>query len=82
MLATVLNFIPYIGSGVLIGASALAGFVQFGSIDMAMRVGGVSIAIHILSGHLLTPWLTSRTSRLNPVAVFVGVLVFGWLWGV
>ena len=28
------------------------------------------------------PWLTSRASRINPVAVFVGVLVFGWLWGV
>lgn len=82
VLATVLNFIPYIGSGVLIGASALAGFVQFGSIDMAVLVAGVSITIHILSGNLLTPWLTSRTSRLNPVAVFVGVLVFGWLWGV
>jgi predicted PurR-regulated permease PerM len=31
---------------------------------------------------LLTPWLTSRTSRMNPVIVFVGVLAFGWLWGV
>lgn len=82
VLATLLNFIPYIGSGVLTGASALSGFVQFGSVDMGLLVGAVSIAIHILSGHLLTPWLTSRTSRLNPVAVFVGVLVFGWLWGV
>ena len=25
--------------------------------------------------------MTSRTSRLNPVSVFVGVLAFGWLWG-
>ena len=32
-------------------------------------------------GNLLTPWLTSRTNRLNPIVVFVGVLAFGWLWG-
>ncbi|MEO7939227.1 MAG: AI-2E family transporter [Burkholderiaceae bacterium] len=82
VLGMALNFIPYIGSGVLTLASALAAFVQFGSVDMAALVGGTAIVIHILSGNLLTPWLTSRTSRLNPVAVFVGVLVFGWLWGI
>ena len=42
----------------------------------------MSLGIHVVSGYLLTPWLTSRTSRLSPVAVFVGVLMWGWLWGV
>lgn len=82
VLALVLNFIPYIGSIVVTGGSALAGFVQFGSVDMALVLAGTSIALHTVSGNLLTPWLTSRTSRINPVIVFVGVLVFGWLWGV
>ena len=82
LLACLLNFVPYIGSIVVTGASALVGFVQFGSIDMALVVAGVSLTVHTLSGNLLTPWLTSRTSRMNPVIVFVGVLAFGWLWGV
>jgi len=42
----------------------------------------VSIALHVLTGYVLAPWLTSRASRLNAVAVFVGVLGWGWLWGV
>jgi len=82
VLALVLNFIPYIGSIVITGGSALAGFVQFGSVDMALVLAGASIALHTVSGNLLTPWLTGRTNRINPVIVFVGVLVFGWLWGV
>lgn len=82
VLAMVLNFIPYIGSIVLTGASGMAGFVQFGSVDMGLLVGATSIALHTLSGNLLTPWLTSRTSQINPMVVFVGVLAFGWLWGV
>lgn len=82
VLAFVLNFIPYIGSVLLTGASALAGFVQFGSADMALLLAGLAMLIHIISGNLLMPWLTSRASRLNAVAVFVGVLFFGWLWGV
>ena len=44
-----------------------------------MRVGGLSWPV---SGNLLAPWLTSRANRMNAVTVFVGVLAFGWLWGV
>ena len=42
--------------------------------------GGVSLVLHCITGYLITPWLTSRTSQMNAVAVFVGVLAFGWLW--
>jgi predicted PurR-regulated permease PerM len=80
--ACVLNFIPYLGSVVITAGSALVGFLQFGSVDMALLVAGVSLVLHTISGYLLTPWLTSRASRMNAVAVFVGVLAFGWLWGV
>ncbi len=80
--AAVLNLVPYLGSLVMTGASALVGFLQFGSLDMALLVGGASLLIHAVIGNLLTPWLTSRTSQLSPVAVFVGLLAWGWLWGV
>ena len=79
--AGVLNLVPYAGAVVTAGASALLGFLQFGSLNMALVVGGASLAIHMLVGNLLTPWLTSRTSRISPVAVFVGLLAWGWLWG-
>ena len=77
-----LNFIPYIGSAIVTGASALVAFLQFGEVNMALAVAGASLVIHTVVGNLLVPWLTSRTSAMNPVAVFVGVLGWGWLWGV
>lgn len=80
--AGVLNLVPYIGSLITAAGSALVGFLQFGSLNMALAVGGTSLLIHTLVGNLLTPWLTSRSSRLSPVAVFVGLLAWGWLWGV
>jgi len=67
---------------VLCGASGVVALLQFGTIQMALAVGSVSIVMHIVSGYMLTPWLTSRTSRLNAVVVFIGVLAWGWLWGV
>ena len=79
--AGVLNLAPYIGSALVTGGSALVAFLQFGTIDMAFAIGGASLVIHTLIGNLLTPWLTSRTSSMSPVAVFVSVLAWGWLWG-
>lgn len=80
--AGILNSIPYIGPIVVSGSTALVALLQFGTIDMALFVGGVSLVITSLEGYLLTPWLTGRASRMNPVVVFVSVLFWGWLWGV
>jgi len=79
--AFVLNFIPYLGSIVVSVASSFVAFVQFGSLDMALLVAAAATALHTVTGYLLTPWLTSRASRLSALAVFVGVIAFGWLWG-
>ena len=78
----VLNFIPYFGSIIVTGASAVLGFVQFGTWEMALTIAGATLLINSIEGYILTPWLTGRASRMNPVAVFVGVLAWGWLWGV
>ncbi len=82
IVAFVLNFVPYVGSLITAAATALVGFLQFGTLNMALVVGGASLVIHTIVGNLITPWLTSRASRLSPVAVFVGLLAWGWLWGV
>ncbi len=82
IIAAVTNLIPYVGSVIVMVAAGLVAFLQFNSLEMGILVGGVSLAIHTLVGNLLMPWLTSRTSRMNPVAVFVGVIFWGWLWGV
>ncbi len=80
--AAILNLIPYIGSAVIAGAVALVAFVQFGELKAALVMAGISLAIHTVQGNLIVPWLTSKTSRMNPVAVFIGVLAWGWLWGI
>ncbi|SCK60951.1 Predicted PurR-regulated permease PerM [Variovorax sp. HW608] len=82
IVAGVTNLIPYIGSVIVMALAGLVAFLQFNSVQMALLVGGGSLLIHTLVGNLLLPFLTSRTSRMNPVAVFVGVIFWGWLWGI
>jgi predicted PurR-regulated permease PerM len=80
--AGVFNSIPYFGPVVVTGGIAIISFMQFGTIGMAAFVAAVALAITSLEGFLLTPWLTSRAASMNPVAIFVGLLFWSWLWGV
>jgi predicted PurR-regulated permease PerM len=80
--AGVFNTIPYFGPVIVTGGTSLVAFLQFGTLSMALLVAGVSLLITSLEGFLLLPWLTGRASRMNPLVVFIGVLFWGWLWGV
>jgi predicted PurR-regulated permease PerM len=76
------NLVPYVGAVVLSGGAAIVALVQFGTLDMAIAAAAVSMGIHAVVGNVLTPWWMGRASKMSTVAVFVAVLVFGWLWGV
>ena len=80
--AFLLNFVPFVGGVVgtiLVGASAI---VQFDSIYYAMAA---PIAYQILTGiegQFVTPYLVGRRLEMNTVAVFLTVVLWGWLWGI
>ena len=80
--AGVLNSIPYFGPVMVSGATAVAAFLQFGTLSMALLVAGVSLAITSLEGWLLVPILTSRVVRTNEVAIFVALIFWTFIWGV
>jgi predicted PurR-regulated permease PerM len=82
VVAGVLNSIPYFGPVVVAAATAVAGFLQFGTLSMALYVAGVSVVITSLEGWLLTPWLTSRAARTNEVAMFIGLIFWSFVWGI
>ncbi|KQP21988.1 AI-2E family transporter [Pseudorhodoferax sp. Leaf267] len=82
IVAGVTNLIPYLGSMLVMVGAGLLALLQFNSYETAALIAGSSLLIHMLVGQLLVPFLTSRTSRMNPVAVFVGVIFWGWLWGI
>jgi predicted PurR-regulated permease PerM len=82
VLAGIFNSIPYFGPVIVTGATSVIAFLQFGNLRMAIAVGAVALLITSLEGFLLTPWLTSRATRMNAVAIFVGLLFWGWVWNV
>jgi predicted PurR-regulated permease PerM len=82
LLAGVFNSIPYLGPIIVSGGLAVVAFMQFNDVGKTVTVSGVAFVITSLEGFLLTPALMSRAARMNPVAIFVGLLFWSWVWGV
>lgn len=79
--AGLLNLIPYFGPVLVAAGVAVVGLVQFGSLNMIALLVGASLVITSLEGYLLMPWLFGKTAEMNAVAVFIGLLFWGWVWG-
>ncbi|MDS1310800.1 AI-2E family transporter [Marinobacter xiaoshiensis] len=81
VVAGVASAVPYLGPFLVFVGTGIAAFIQFGEVNTAIIVAAISLAITSIQGYLLTPWLTSQVSSLNPVVIFIGLLFWGWLWG-
>ena len=82
LLAGIFNSIPYLGPILVTIGLGLVTFMQFDDLLRTAYVCGVTFAITSLEGFLLTPMLMSRAAQMNPVAIFVGLLFWSWIWGI
>jgi predicted PurR-regulated permease PerM len=80
-LAGVFNSIPYFGPVIVSGGLFVVGIVQAGDVSHALRVAGAALAITSLEGWLLTPPLMGKAERMSILVVFLGVLLWTWIWG-
>lgn len=79
--AGVFNSIPYFGPIIVSGGLFVVGLVQDGGTAQAFRMAGAALVITTLEGWLLTPPLMGKAENMNALAVFLGLLVWTWLWG-
>jgi predicted PurR-regulated permease PerM len=82
LLAGIFNSIPYIGPVIVTAALGVVTFLQFNDPLKSAYICAVAFAITSLEGFLLTPMLMGRAAQMNPVAIFVGLLFWSWIWGI
>ncbi len=81
-LATVLNFIPYMGAIVMALIMLMVGLATF-SLPAAIFAPVLSYAgLSVIEGNLVTPSLVGRNLKLQPAIVFLMLIAWGWMWGV
>jgi predicted PurR-regulated permease PerM len=75
------HVMPYVGPLLITAATGMVAFLQFESLRMVVLVAGASLGIATLVGMVVTTWMTGKIAKMNPAAVFVSLLFWGWLWG-
>lgn len=81
ILAGVFNSIPYFGPVIVSAGLLVVGLVQGGGMTQALQMSGAAVAITSLEGWLVTPPLMGKAERMSALTVFLGLLLWTWLWG-
>ena len=76
------EFVPYLGALAVVIILMVAGLTTFDEVPRALLIPGSFLAINLLQANLVTPMLLGHRLTLNPVAIFVGLAFFFWIWGV
>lgn len=81
-LTGVLNFIPYLGVAISIVIVTFASLLTFETIGQVLLPPAIIFAVNVVEGQFMTPIITGRRLALSPVAIFVTLVVLGWMWGI
>lgn len=82
VLATVLNFIPYLGAIVGIVVMAVVAALTFDTPPEVLLPPLVYFGLTSAEGYFVTPTILGRRLTLNPVMILLGLIFWGWLWGI
>jgi len=81
VLAAVLNYVPYVGPAVMALILLGVGLVTFPTLGYAVLPPASFVALATVEGHLITPTILGHRLTLNPLAIFLALAFWTWLWG-
>jgi len=82
VMAGILEYIPYLGALVSFAVVAVVALFSFASIAYASLVALAFALILFIEGNIIAPIVISRSVMLNPLIIILGLIFWGWLWGV
>jgi predicted PurR-regulated permease PerM len=81
VMAGFLVFLPYIGPLIGISIVTIVAFLTFDSLGRILLAPAIYIALETIQGQIVTPMVLGLRFTLNPVAIFVWLIFWGWMWG-
>ena len=74
------NMIPYAGPYIGGIPAVIVGFSQNPTVGILTLLS--IVIIQFLEGNFIQPMVMSKTTKLHPVTIMIGLLVFGHFWGI
>jgi predicted PurR-regulated permease PerM len=81
VLATLVNYVPYLGAMFCIACLTVVSLVTFQSFAHALLAPAIYIFVNV-SDNFIAPMVIGKRMVLNPLIVFLAVLFWGWIWGI
>jgi predicted PurR-regulated permease PerM len=78
----VLNFLPVFGAIIGLVPVFIMGLIQFDSFYTAVLLNLCAYAYHFLLASIIEPIFMGNRTSLNTIVVIVGLLFWGYLWGI
>ncbi|MDP4721549.1 MAG: AI-2E family transporter [Akkermansiaceae bacterium] len=82
IMATVLNFVPYIGALAGTFVVFLAAAINFQDPGKLIAVPLIYFALTAIEGNMVTPMVLGGRFRINPLVVFVWIFAWAGFWGI
>ena len=80
-LTGILNFIPYIGAFLAVIPPVVIALFQYDSYGTAIILLLIIVGIQNVEGNILTPLFIGKRVNQNPLAVLLGLILWGFIWG-
>jgi len=80
-LAFLCNFVPYIGPAFVVCVLFGVGLINFPSVGYALIAPAMYVGLTTIEGHFVTPNIVGKRFTLSPLAVFLALVFWTWLWG-
>lgn len=74
------NIIPYAGPYIGGIPAVIVGFSQGPTVGIFTLI--IIVVVQFLEGNFIQPLVMSKTTKLHPVTIMIGLLVFGHFWGI
>ena len=82
IISGLLNLIPFLGLILALAVPLAAGMLQLHGATPFIIISVTVIALHLIAANLLIPRFVGSRLDVGPVAATIGLLFWGWLWGV
>ncbi|MEQ8897592.1 MAG: AI-2E family transporter [Roseovarius sp.] len=80
VVATMLNFILYVGPIMVIGGLLLAGLIAFDGL-MVFAPAAIFLCLNMIESQFVTPAMVGKHISVNPLLIFVSLVIWLWMWG-
>jgi predicted PurR-regulated permease PerM len=80
-LTAILSFAPYVGPVVILSILTAVSLISIDALGTALILPATYLVVLLTVQNVISPHVWGKRLALNPVAIFIAIILWGWMWG-